>query len=92
MVFAVKKNPEINNTIYLCFVAHPKHHKITDLFLTYWAMQKWFPIHPRFMCKPKISSTCASVSLTSNIFRGHREVFRRHSDLVVMCLQLDQRK
>lgn len=94
VVFPIKTNPETNNTIYSRFVTHPKHHKITDLFLTYWATKKWFLIHPCFMCKPKkdISSTCASVSLTSNSFGGDREVFRRHSDLVVMCLQLDQRK
>lgn len=47
VVVAVKKHPEINNTIYLCSVAHPtyfarRHRKIMDLFLTYWATRKWF--------------------------------------------------
>lgn len=90
-----KKISRDNNTIHMCSVAHPtyfarRHRKITDLFLTYWATQKWFLTHPRFMCKAKndISSTCASVSHMSNSFLG----WQRHSDLVVMCLQLDQKK
>lgn len=53
VVFPVKKNPETNNTIYSRFVTHPKHHKITDLFLTYWATKKWFLIHPCFMSNLK---------------------------------------
>lgn len=69
VVYAVKKkNPEINNTIYLCSITHPtycaiRHHKITDLFLAHWATQGWFLTHQHFIRKPKkdISSTCASV-------------------------------
>lgn len=72
-----KKKSQDNNTIYVCSVAHPtyfarRHRKITELFLTYWATQKWFLTHPRFTCKAKndISSTCASVSHMSNSFLG----------------------